>query len=781
MKSTVKKTLFAQQWQLLLLGLTAWIILPSCNLRDSNEVSPPGIPPMVPQPLPKISHPYQALGIGGGGAMSSFSTSPANQNLWFVATDMGTLFRSPDQGATWEVVDHKYVTYSANLELSAPLGFSSDGQTVYFVNAGTEVKRSRDTGITFESIRVPLNEGERISYWINPFTSPNIVFAATNQGLLKSTNGGDSWNRISTVSGSAKGSMVDGQTGQIFHAVSNRIYRSTNEGESFEIFFQPSGNTIRSFAGGRDANGLTLAYLDNDGSSACSWASETKTKEKCGYVWISTNQGPFLRTGQYGGEHLGMAENDSQTIYVTGARGWERAYGTKIWISTNAGRTFDLVLHQLNWDKNPYEIWPKLELSAVGLDRGYWDDGCHSFWVNPRNSAMAGCTGNFFLHVTGDRGQTWKAPFTQYADIGPREPKKKWRSIGLEMTSIFRAKFHPDNPLLMYLSAADVSGLVSEDGGKTFRITSTGYNTTYDYAFEPGLMDVVYAAAGATHDFPYNWHGNYMKSEGGVFKSNDKGHTWIRLTPNNETFNRQFLSIAYDHHRKVLYAGSQGDGIVRSTDGGKSWHFFNAGLPTSPKIIPQIEVDPATGNAYALLTGDAPDYTNGDYTGIYKLNWGSTNWTLLRGSLERPPGVNPSSKLWNYPTAFEIDLRPSGNRRVIWLTDQERAGAWMATGVWKSEDEGSTWSRLHQFTHPQHVEIDPSDPERVYLSGPFTIDGSWGNGGALYTTDGGRTWRKNDLLPLRTNLHAARIDPNNPDKIFYLFFGGGILYGPKPN
>ena len=40
---------------------------------------------------------YEVRGVGGGGAMSGLSISPWN-NLWFVGTDMGTLFKSTDAG-----------------------------------------------------------------------------------------------------------------------------------------------------------------------------------------------------------------------------------------------------------------------------------------------------------------------------------------------------------------------------------------------------------------------------------------------------------------------------------------------------------------------------------------------------------------------------------------------------------------------------------------------------------------------------------------------------------
>jgi len=66
----------------------------------------------------------------------------------------------------------------------------------------------------------------------------------------------------------------------------------------------------------------------------------------------------------------------------------------------------------------------------------------------------------------------------------------------------------------------------------------------------------------------------------------------------------------------------------------------------------------------------------------------------------------------------------------------------------------------------------------VYVAGSK----NWGNnnGGLMFTEDGGATWYKNMKLPIWLNLRNAVEDPNDPSKMFYLFFGNGMLYGNKP-
>jgi len=93
---------------------------------------------------------------------------------------------------------------------------------------------------------------------------------------------------------------------------------------------------------------------------------------------------------------------------------------------------------------------------------------------------------------------------------------------------------------------------------------------------------------------------------------------------------------------------------------------------------------------------------------------------------------------------------------------------------------------VQQYTHPFQVKVVGS---RVYVTGEWSIsrwgnaaedDSDWGWGGLLYSDDAGLTWKKNELVPLAANGAGATIDPNNSDKIFYTYFGGGMMYGPIP-
>lgn len=734
---------------------------------------------------------YKPLGVGGGGAMSGVSISPY-ANLWFVGTDMGTLFKSKDLGQSWNAINHFQAVFDSDLSRSVSVGFSSDGKTVFHAAAGVNPKRSTDSGDTFSAISMGLTNGEIIKYFYSDSSNSNIMYAGTNKGLLRTINKGDSWVRITSVTEEAIGTFIDhNANGKIYQATKEKILVSIDNGLTFSTYYIPLDGHVRLFSGGSDASGITLAFSDNDGANACSWVQQylndwgqnsiDETMLNCGYVWINKNESGFIKNSRPAGDHLKMAENDSSTIYTTGSKKWIRQYGTKVFVSRDKGQTWGLKLNQIDYDVIPYAPWPKekLEWSAVALDVGWWDSGYESFSINQRNSNIVAGSGYFFMHSSLNAGESWKAPFTEYADTGTPTEGKKWKTRGLEVISIYKIKFHPTNTNLMYGASADIGGIVSEDHGATFRIQDSQYNSFYDYAFDPKDDLVAYAASGSLHDFPNEWHANATTSNGGVYKTINRGKSWTRLTPVDENYNRQFLSIAYDSENDIIYAGTQEVGIAVSKNNGASWTYMNHGLPPGNKIIPQIEVDPNNGNVYALLTGDAPNFSNHPYTGVYLLDVanGSTTWKLLRGTVNYPKEADDGYELWYYPTAFAIDFN---NPSTIWMVDYENHGNWLMSGAWKTTDNGETWNRMLQVTHATDIKIDQKNNNQIHVAGYYDLSGAWGNGGMLHSKDGGITWTKNNVPPLQRNARSVTLDPQDPNIIYYSYFGGGILAGPNP-
>ncbi len=89
--------------------------------------------------------------------------------------------------------------------------------------------------------------------------------------------------------------------------------------------------------------------------------------------------------------------------------------------------------------------------------------------------------------------------------------------------------------------------------------------------------------------------------EQGVFKSTDGGAHWSAV---NTGLTRTYISaLAIDpNNPSTLYAGTQGGGVFKSTDGGVSWRALNTGLAIMN--VNTLVIDPQSSTTlYAGTTG----------------------------------------------------------------------------------------------------------------------------------------------------------------------------------
>ncbi len=128
-----------------------------------------------------------------------------------------------------------------------------------------------------------------------------------------------------------------------------------------------------------------------------------------------------------------------------------------------------------------------------------------------------------------------------------------------------------------------------------------------------------------------------------------------------------------------------GDGVYKSTDGGKSWK--NVGLPNSEHIA-KIVIDPRNSNT-VYVASQGPLFSPGGDRGLYRTTDGGVTWKPLLQVSENTGitdfDIDPRSPNVMYAAAYQRRR----NTSVIVAGGPE-------SGIFKSTDGGAHWNKINQ-------------------------------------------------------------------------------------
>jgi photosystem II stability/assembly factor-like uncharacterized protein len=210
----------------------------------------------------------------------------------------------------------------------------------------------------------------------------------------------------------------------------------------------------------------------------------------------------------------------------------------------------------------------------------------------------------------------------------------------------------------------------------------------------------------------------------------------------------------------VFYIGFDNGGLWRSTDYGSNWEPLFDQQGTGS--IGAIAVAPSDPNI--IYVGSGAGIIRPDLAvgdGMYKSTDGGRTWTHL--------GLRDSQMI----AMIEVD--PLDPNRLYVAALGHPYGPNAERGIFRSTDGGQSFQKVlyrDEYTSANDVRIDPSDHNTLYATlwqqqQSFIEGGGFaGAGGIFKSTDGGSTWRQlAGGLPSLNQANLA-IAPNNP-KIIY--------------
>ncbi len=228
---------------------------------------------------------------------------------------------------------------------------------------------------------------------------------------------------------------------------------------------------------------------------------------------------------------------------------------------------------------------------------------------------------------------------------------------------------------------------------------------------------------------------------GGVFKTTDGGNTWLPVT--DKYFGGTVGAIGVsESNPDIVYVGtgefpirgnvSHGDGVWKTTDGGKTWTFL--GLAETQQIA-RVRVHPKNPDVvYVAAQGHA--FGPNPERGVYKTTDGGKTWSkaLFRNDSTGAAdlALDPANPDVLYAGLWQVVRRP-------WTLVSGGAGG----GLFKSSDAGEHWTEVTKnpglptgLWGNIGIAVSPAKPARVWA----LIEAD--SGGVYRSDDSGSTWKR---------------------------------------
>ncbi len=327
----------------------------------------------------------------------------------------------------------------------------------------------------------------------------------------------------------------------------------------------------------------------------------------------------------------------------------------------------------------------------------------------------------------------------------------EWRSIGPANMGGRTADVEgvPGNPNIVYVGTGSGGVWKTINGGVTWKpiFERQGTISVGDIALQPGNPDVVWVGTGEANPR------NSVSFGDGVYKSTDGGKTWNHLGLRDTRHISRVL--IHPTNPDIAYVGALGHafgpnderGVFMTTDGGKTW--AKTLFVDNEHGISDMEIDQSNPNilyaaAWRFERKPWTFVSGSEKSGVYKSIDGGRTWNKLTNGLPKLMG------------RIGVKAAPS-NPNVVYVIAETKEGT-----MFRSDDRGETFRNVSKQAsivsrgfYYTDVRVDPLNENRVYAVASTLF----------VSIDGGRTYRP--IAPnIHIDYHAMWIDPVNPKRMW---------------
>jgi len=644
------------------------------------------------------------------GRIADFAVNPENFDNYYVAVASGHVWRTRNNGNTWEPIFDSYGAYStADVELDPNNPYvvwvgTGEYNSQRSVGYGDGVYKSEDGGKSFS--HVGFKNSEHIGRIIIDPRNSHVYVAAQgplwgpggDRGLFKSTDGGKTWDTCLYVSPNTgiTDIVMDPRNPDVLYCASyqrrRHVFTLINGGPESAIY--------KSTDAGKTWNKLTSGLPSGDVGRIGLAISPVKPDIVYAIIEAQGESGGFFRTTDRGAS-------------------WSKMYNYKTESAQYYNRIF---CDPVNPDKVfSVDTYTKYTLDGgktwinLGNDKRHVDD--HAMWINPKNPDHFLIGGDGGIYETRDGAKNWKhygnLPVIQFYRVFADNAKPFYYVYG---------GTQDNNSMGGPSRTTNGMGINNED----WFVTNGGDG--FESAVDPENPNIVYAQA------QYGYLVRYDKLSGEAIFIQPQ-------PPSGEAYRWNWNSplIISPHAATRLYFAA--NKLFRSDDRGNSWKVISPdltrqidrnqipvmGIIQSPEAVAKNASTSLFGNIVALSESPKKEgliYVGTDDGLVQVSENGGDSWTKY----DRFPGV-PDTCYVSCLAASNFD------ENVVYATFDTKKKNNLKPFVFKSSDKGKTWqnitSNLPERGTVYHLIQDHVKPELLFVGTEF---------GIFFTYNEGKSW-----------------------------------------
>jgi photosystem II stability/assembly factor-like uncharacterized protein len=365
------------------------------------------------------------------------------------------------------------------------------------------------------------------------------------------------------------------------------------------------------------------------------------------------------------------------------------------------------------------------------------------------------------------------------------------------------AAVREDGRLTVYIGAASGGVWKSINGGTTYKpvFDKESAQSIGAIAIDPQSPKTIWVGTGEA------WTRNSVSIGNGIYKSADGGDSWTNMGLKDSERISKILIDAKDKNTVYacvpgkLWSDSEGRGVYKTTDGGKTWTRIlkGANLSTGCSMISMNSQDSKVlfaamwdfrRKGWTFRSG-GENSTASSGSGFFQTTDGGASWK----ELDEKSAKGLPAKPWG---RIAVSIAPSKPNVVYAMIESTRSA------LFRSEDGGKTWEERDRSNwmvwrpfYFANLIIDPKNESKLYKPDLDLIvsedggrsfsgisNGAHGDfhdvwvdpdntdhliagddGGVWYSYDGGNTWWKGNNLPISQFYHVS-VDLADPYNVF---------------